>query len=192
MADRATLHRIQDSKEFRVDSRLAARDLDQIGLALARHQRIEHRLDLAERKMRTVDIGGIGEADRAGEVARLVDLDQRQAAVLFVIGTQPAIERTACLGAGLHLQRAVARLEPQRLLLPIGQIVADQGFLHAMRAATLEIIDAAILADHLGRDRFEADLAQAGGLPVKDIRRGLARHDFRRGLVNFRQRVATR
>ena len=45
---------------------------------------------------------GIGEADRAGEIARLVDLDDREAAVLLVVGAEPAIERATGLGAGLR------------------------------------------------------------------------------------------
>jgi hypothetical protein len=59
--------------------------------------------------------------------------------MLLVIGAQPAIERAARLGAGLRRQRAVAGLEPQLLRAPIVDIVADQGLLHAVAAAALEV-----------------------------------------------------
>ena len=174
VADRAALHRVEDREELGMDRGFAARELDEIGLAFARHQRIEHRLDLGERTVAAVHVGGVREAHRAGEVARLVDLDDRQAAVLFVIGAQPAIERAPRLGAGLRDQRPVAGLDPQLLLPPIVEIVADERPAHAMLAATLEVEDAAILDDDLGGNGLEAGLAQARRLAVEDIGRGLA------------------
>ena len=38
-------HRVEDGEELRMQRRLAARDLHQVGLAFARHQRVEHALD---------------------------------------------------------------------------------------------------------------------------------------------------
>ena len=68
------------------------------------HQRVEHALDLGQAAV-GVPLGrGIGEADRAGEVAGLVDLDDGQAGMLLVVGAEAAIPRTAALGAGVRLQ----------------------------------------------------------------------------------------
>ena len=95
------LHGVEDGEEIRVDGRLAAGELDEIGLALACDQCVQHALDLGERPVAAVDVGRIGKADRASEVAGFVDLDDREAAVLLVVGAQPAIERAAGFGAGL-------------------------------------------------------------------------------------------
>jgi hypothetical protein len=54
---------------------------------------------------------GIGKADRAGEIADFVDLDQREAGMLLVIGTKAAIIGAAEFGAVLEAQRLVAGLE---------------------------------------------------------------------------------
>ena len=72
------------------------------GGLLALHQRIEHALDLGNRTVPVVEFGCVGKAHRAGEVARAVDLDDRQTRMLFVIGAQPAIERAPGFGAGLR------------------------------------------------------------------------------------------
>ena len=82
--------------------------------------------------MTAMDVGGVGEADRAGEVAGLIDFDDREAAVLLMIGAKAAVEGTAGLGTGLRGQRPVAGLQPVLLLAPIIKVVADQRFLDAM------------------------------------------------------------
>jgi hypothetical protein len=50
VADRAALHRVEYREEFGVDGRLPARKLHQVGFAFARHQGIEHGLDLGQRR----------------------------------------------------------------------------------------------------------------------------------------------
>jgi len=57
---------------------------------------------------------GAGETGRTGQIAVLVDLDQRQAAVLLVIGAEPAIVGTALVDAGVKLERHIARLQKSR------------------------------------------------------------------------------
>src|SRR6185436_15711074 len=150
-------------------------------------------LDLIDAAMAAVHIGGVGEAHRAGEVARFVDLDDREAAVLLMVGAQAAVERAAGLGPGLRRQRPVARLDPQFLLPPIIEVVADQRLLDAVVAAPLEVEDLVILDDHLGRDQLEAGLAQARRLAVEQIMRRLALLRVRRPLhARLRCRVPTR
>jgi|GEM_PF-6206177 len=137
--------------------------------------------------MAAMNVRRIGETDRAGEVAGLVDLDDGKAAMLFVIRAKAAVEGTASLGPGLGLQRPVAWLEPQFLLAPIVDVVADQDFLYAVGQASLEIPDLLILDDDLGGDRFETGLAQRCRLIVENVGRGLAG----RG-VNRRERIRCR
>src|ERR1700761_3521673 len=111
--------------------------------------------------MATVLIFGVGEADRAGEVARGIDLDDRKAAMLLMVRAEAAVERTAGLGSRLRRQRPVARLQPELLRAPVIEVVADQRLLHAMIATALQIEDEVVLDDDLRRHRDETGLAQA-------------------------------
>ncbi len=94
--------------------------------------------------------------------------------MLLVIRTEAAVERAAVLGAGEGRQRTIPRLQPIAGGLPVGDIVADQGLLHAMFGAALQVVDAALLTDHLGRDQPQAGLAQARGLTEEQVRRAPA------------------
>ena len=87
-----------DLPELGMDGRLAAGELDEVGLALGRDHRVEHRLDLGQRAVAALPDRAVGEADRAGEVAGVVDLDDGQAAMLLVIGAEAAIPGAAALG----------------------------------------------------------------------------------------------
>ena len=57
--------------------------------------------------------------------------------MLFVVRAQAAVERAACFRARLRREGTIARLDPQFLLPPIIEIIADQRFLHAVIAAAL-------------------------------------------------------
>ena len=121
----------------------------------------------------------MGETDRAGQVAGLVDLQDRQSGVLLVVGAKAAVIGAAKIGAGLGQERPVAGLHPVAGGFPIGQVVADQGLLHPVVTAALEVEDVVVLGDDLGRDQAVADLTQAGGLAQEQIGRRLA--DRRQG-----------
>ena len=162
--------------------------MHQIGLALALDQGIQHAFDRGERQVAAMHVFRIRKADRAGEVAGGVDLDDRQAAMLFVIGAEAAIERAARLGPCLSVKRPVAGLEPQFLRTPIIEIVADQRLLHAMHEAALQIIDGLILDDDLGWHRLQAGLAQARRLPVENVGRRLALRRYLGGGLRERSR----
>ena len=182
MADRPGLHRVEDVEELRVDRRLAAGKLDEVGLALAGDQRIEHGLDLGQGAVAAVDVGGIGKAHRAGEVAGAVDLHDGKARMLLVIGAQPAVERTAGLGSRLGEERPVAGFEPQLLCAPVFQIIRDQSLLYAVLQTSLEVENppsiVGLLDDDLGGHGFEAGFAQRCRLAVEHIGRGFAGGDI--------------
>src|SRR3954462_8748691 len=110
-----------------MDGRLAARKLDEVGLALGLHHRVEHRLDLGEALVAALPDRAVGEADRAGEVAGIVDLDDGEAAMLLVIRAEAAIPRAPALGPAGVEQGPVARLQPAADAQPIFRIVLDQG-----------------------------------------------------------------
>lgn len=67
---------------------------DGFGFAFGGDERVEARQDLSQREGEPVRLmAGVGEADRAVEVAGGVDLDQPDAGVLLVVGAEPAVER---------------------------------------------------------------------------------------------------
>ena len=110
-----------------------------------------------------------GKAHRAGEIAVLVDLDQRQAGMLLVVGAQPAIVRTAELGAVLERERLVARLDVVLAQPPIGRVGREQRRLHAVLPAALLVPDLVAQDLDLRRHQREAGLAQRMRLAPEDI-----------------------
>src|SRR5260370_1239510 len=162
-------YRIENGKEIRMQGRLAARQLHQVGLAFARDQRIEHPLDGGERQLLFPRRRGFREADRAGQVAVLVDLDQRQAGMLLVVGAEPAIVGATVFGMALPRQRAVARLEIILAELPIGGVGGDAGGLGTVLRTALLVPDLVVANLDLGRDQLDAGLAQRGGLAPEQI-----------------------
>ncbi len=110
MPDGAALGSLEDLDDLRVDGWLATRELQKVGLALARYQRIHHLLDIGQRAVRGAGRRTIGEAHRTGEIAGLVHVDEAEAGMLLVIGAEPAIIGTALLRARLELQRPVPGL----------------------------------------------------------------------------------
>src|SRR5262249_60404995 len=84
--DRTALRGIEHLEEPRMDRGLAARDLDDVRLALVLDDRVEHALDLVERPVRLHPLGAaLRVADRASQVAAVRDLDEREAGVLLVV-----------------------------------------------------------------------------------------------------------
>ena len=174
VADRTRPRRGDDLPELRMDGRLAAGELDQVRLALGRDHRVEHRLDLGQALVPALSHRAVGEADRAGEVAGIVDLDDAQAAMLLVVGTEAAIPRAAALGLRRIVQRPVAGLQPAADVEPVIRVLLDQRLGDAMIEAALLKEDLALLTDDLGRNELPAGLAQARRLAVEDPRHALA------------------
>ena len=96
----------QHGQDFRVNRRLAAAELHHLRLALQLDETVQHPLHLGHRKAEPRL--GVGETDRAVEVAMAVDLDQTQAGVLLVLWAQPAV-----LGAAVeHLGAKASGIVP--------------------------------------------------------------------------------
>src|SRR6516225_4925143 len=72
-----------------VNRRLAPGELDHFRLALGSHEVVEHLFDLFERQAESG--AGFRKAERASHVAGAIDLDDAEARMLLVVGTQPAI-----------------------------------------------------------------------------------------------------
>src|ERR1041385_2099543 len=102
-----------------MDGRLAAGELGAIGLALGPDHRVEHRLDLGEALVAALADRRIGEADRAGEIAGVVDLDDGEARMLLMVRTEAAVPRAAALRPGGIDQGPVAGLKPVPDVEPI-------------------------------------------------------------------------
>ena len=119
MADRSGPGGVEHGEEIRMERRLAARNLHEVRLAFACDQRVEHALDGRERQMLRPRRRGLGKAHRAGEVAMVVDLDERQAGMLFMIRTEPAIIRAAVFGVALQRERPVTGLDVLLAAQPI-------------------------------------------------------------------------
>ncbi len=170
MAHRPRAHRIEHRKEIGMQGRLAARQLHQVGLALARDQRVDHALDHRQRQMLFMRRRGAREADRAGEIAVLVDLDQGQARVLLVVRAQPAIIGAAELGAALPAERPVAGLDVILAQSPIGGVARDQRGVRSVPLTALLVPDLVVANLDLRRHQRQAGLAQRRGLAPEDVR----------------------
>ena len=169
MADRAGAHRIEDREEVGMQRWLAAGDLHQVRLAFARDQRVQHSFDLGQRREARPRRRGIGKAHRAGQIAMLGDLDQRQAGMLLVVGAQAAIVGAAEFGMPLKRQRPVAGLDEILAQAPIGGVRRHKRRLDAMLLAALLVPDLVVEDLDLGRHQLQAGLAERLGLAPEDI-----------------------
>src|SRR5262249_47377692 len=172
---------VEHLEELRMQRRLAAGNLHDVGVSLAPDQGVYPPLDGREREMLAARRRGVGEADRTGQVAMLVDLDQRQTRVLLVVGAQSAVVGTAEFSPALQAERAVAGLDVVLAQAPIGRVSGDERRLHAVALAALLVPDFVVLDGDLGRDQRETDLAHRGGLAPEHVgARSTQRHGHRR------------
>ena len=150
MADGPPFRRRDDLQDLRMDCGFTAGQLQKVGLALAGHQRIHHPFNFCQRPMGSLRRGTVGKADRTGEIARLVHINQRQARMLLVVRAEPAIIGAAKLRAGLHLQGPVAGFQIIMAEFVVSGVRRNQSLLNPVGLAALQIIDIAILNDDLG------------------------------------------
>ena len=109
--DGAGLGEVDEVQDVLVDGGLAAGEHHHLRLTLGRHEGVEHPLALLVGDGVAVRlVAGVGEADRAVQVAAGVDLDDAQAGVLLVLRAQPAVARAAVLHLGLEGERDGAGL----------------------------------------------------------------------------------
>src|SRR5215475_9629285 len=94
---------------------------------------------------------GIRKADRTGQVAVLVNLDQGEAGMLLVVRAQAAIVRAAELSAALQVEWPVARFDVVLAQPPIGCIAGNERRLDAMLLAAFLVPDLVVLDGDLGR-----------------------------------------
>jgi hypothetical protein len=96
--DPARPRRCKHLEDLGMDRRLAAGELDGLGLSLGSDESVEHRLHLreAEREPMLLVAGArLGKAHRAVEVVGGVHLDDPQTRVLLVLRAEAAVKRTA-------------------------------------------------------------------------------------------------
>ena len=162
------------AKKSGMDGRLAARDLHDVRLALVAHDRVEHLLHRREvAELRPVH-AAVGVADRAGQVAGVGDLDQRQARVLLVVGAQAAVVRAAPLHRRVVALRHLRVLEEHLAAAPVVvDVVGHQHALGAVHRAVLQHQHAVVLEDDLRVDAAIARRADGDRGVVEQIRSGL-------------------
>jgi hypothetical protein len=119
-----------------VDGGFAAGEHHHLRLTLAVDEHVEHPFALVEGDGVAVGlVAGVGEADRAVQVAAGVHLDDAQAGVLLVFRAQPTIRRTTVAHLGLEGQRDGAGLvEPRRVQVHL-RVAVHQCLEHAVVAA---------------------------------------------------------
>src|SRR5215831_19800436 len=127
----------------------AAGNFNEIGKALALHERIQHPFDLREGPVRCSLRGGVGKTNRAREIAFVVDLNQRKTGMLLVVRAQAAIVGTAEMRAALVLQGKVTRLDEIPAHPEITGVSGDKAFLRAVNIAPLEVKDVVALENDL-------------------------------------------
>ena len=105
-----------------VDGGLTAREHDHFGVAFGSDEGVECRLHMRQSEREAVRLmARVSEAHRTVEIACGVHLDDPQAGVLLMIGTQTTVERAAALYGGLGLEGDRARLvEPQGVEIQLG------------------------------------------------------------------------
>ena len=168
--DRLGPAELDDLDDLRMDGRLAAAEHDHLGLALAGDEDVEHAVDLLEAQRVAVGlVAGVGEADRAVEVAVGVDLDDPEAGVLLVLRAEAAVERAAVDDLGLELERDGARpVEAHRVEVHPG-VAVDERLELAVLAAALAQVHPVVADVHLRVDHRLAHRADAPGELDEDL-----------------------
>lgn len=90
---------IKDLEEVRMNRRFPTRYLHHIRFSFVRTDRIEHGVDLIERFMIPSGIRAC-ETDRTREIALISNLDDREAGMLLMIGTDSTVMGTSVDGLG--------------------------------------------------------------------------------------------
>jgi hypothetical protein len=94
--------------DLRMNCGLTPRELDHLGGTFGPNELVEHRLYLFHREAETW--AGRCKAKWAVHIAVAVDLDNAEAGMLLVVGTEAAVERTAILDFRTERKRDSSRL----------------------------------------------------------------------------------
>src|SRR5581483_4622358 len=108
MANAARSRGVQHRNDVRVNRRLTTGKLYDFGVAFGGDEMIEDLFHFVERQIETRT--RVGETEGTIHVAGAVDLDNAEARVLLMVGTQAAIVGAAALDGGRVLQRDRSRL----------------------------------------------------------------------------------
>ena len=148
--DRLLIGVADQADQLGVQRRLAAGELQHIGHAFELDVAIDHAAIGGE-----VDVlaagARLGEAHGTFEVAAGGDLDQGDAGVLLVFGTQAAVIGAALVGASAEGPGQAGRLAELVAIVP-GDVGADEVLDEAVLGAVLAEIDTALAGDDLGID----------------------------------------
>jgi len=157
-----------------MNGRLSAAELDHLRLALQLQQAVQHPLHLFQGKSKPD--AGVGEANRASQIAAGIYFDKGRAGVLLVLRAQPAVQGTAPFHLGAKAQGHRPRLvEGGRRHVHLG-VGAYQSFKPAVVRAALAHVDPVISQEHLGIDESLAYRADAAGQLVENGSAGVPCH----------------
>jgi hypothetical protein len=93
-------------------------------------------------------------------IAFVDDFKQREAGMLFVVGTQAAIVRATLVDFGLEGLRHIARFQVFLAAFVIVNVGGNQRLLHPVFRAAFLVIDIAVLKQDFGWHDREAFLTQ--------------------------------
>ena len=124
---------IQDGEEIGVQGRFPARNLNHVGAPLVAHHGINHALDGRQIAMLPPVRPAGRVANRAAQIAEIVNLDQGEAGVLFVVRTQAAIVGTSPFHRGIEVIGHLRRLQENLAAAPVViDIICHQNALVSM------------------------------------------------------------
>src|SRR5262249_31221203 len=163
--DGAGLRGINGLEDLVLNGGLSTGETHDFWFTLGGGEGVEHPLALGHRDGVAVGVvAGIGETDRAVQVAVTIDLDQPQAGVLFVIWAQPAVAGTAVSDLGLKLEwDGTGLVEPRRIHVHLS-VAVHQGLELAVLAAALAQIHLVVADVYFGIYHYLAHGADALGV----------------------------
>ena len=166
-ANPARLGGFHEVDDLRMNRRLASRKLHDFRSAFGPHEVVEHRFNFFERQAEPGPRRR--EAQRTIHVAHAVDLNDPEAGVLLMVGTQSAVVRTAPLVFGAERQRngsrfVVPAVRDIRLCVPV-----DERLEGAAGWTPLSHVDLVVSENHLRVDHATAVGADAPRQLVEDV-----------------------
>jgi hypothetical protein len=133
-----------------MNRRFAARELHQLGLSFDFNQPIDRPLHLFQWKVFALG-SAVGVTHGAFQIARRGDLDQSDTRMLFMLGTEPAIEGAPMQGLQRELDRNAGGQHVLKLV-ELRNVGTDEILADAMRGTPLAKIDASLAIEDLDRN----------------------------------------
>ncbi|GJM34640.1 MAG: hypothetical protein DHS20C18_36410 [Saprospiraceae bacterium] len=152
-----------------MDGGFTTADLHDIGLPFIGDDDIEHALYLFQGTVPAVGRGGGCVAGRAAQVAAVGNLDQGEAGMLLVIGTEAAIIRTAIVDFGIESSWIFGSFVVVADVFVIFHISSYQYALAAVLRAAFEHVDFIVFKNDFGFDTAQTFWAETEGEVVIDV-----------------------